>query len=74
LLTPDLIIRRIAGHVEHLHFVDADEAGVVGELTDDALLLVELEELGGGGEVAVSEPVDDEGVAVGQALEAADEA
>lgn len=74
LLPPDLILRRIAGDVEDLHFVDACEAGVVGERADDLLLLVELKELGGGGQVAVAEPVDDEGVAIGETMEAADEA
>ncbi len=73
-LPPYLTLGRIARNVEDLHFVDAGEAGVVGELADDALLFVELEELGGGGEVAVAEPVDDEGVTVREALEAADEA
>jgi hypothetical protein len=53
-LPPHLILRGIAGDIEDLHFVDAGEADVVGELADDFLLLVELEELGGGGEVAVS--------------------
>ena len=46
---PHLVLRGIAGEVEDLHFVDAGEAGVVGELADDLLLLVEFEELGGGG-------------------------
>jgi hypothetical protein len=46
--TPHLILRGITGEVEHLIFVDAGEAGVVGELADDLLLLIELEELGGG--------------------------
>ncbi len=73
-LPPHLVLRGIAGNVEELDFVDADEAGMVSELADDAFLLIELEELRGGGEVAVAEPVDDECVAIREALEAADEA
>jgi len=45
---PHLILRGIAGEVEDLHFVDAGEVGVVGELADDLLLLIEFKELGGG--------------------------
>ena len=49
---PHLILRGITRHIEHLHFVDADKAGVVGELRVGRTL-------------AMAEPVYDEGVAVG---------
>ncbi len=49
--------------------IDAGELAVVGELADELLLGVDLEDLGGGAEVAVAEPVHDDRVAVGQAFD-----
>jgi hypothetical protein len=37
--------------------IDAGELAVVGELADEFLLGVDLEDLGGGAEMAVAEPV-----------------
>jgi len=43
-----------------------------GELADKLLLGIDLEDLGGGAEVAVAEPVHDEGVAVGELADVID--
>ena len=53
--------------------IDAGELAVVGELADELLLGVDLEDLGGGAEVAVAEPVHDDRVAVRQAFDGAGE-
>jgi len=52
--------------------INTGELAVVGELTDELLLGVDLEDLGGGAEVAVAEPVHDEGVAVGELADVID--
>ncbi len=57
LSTTRLVLSRVAGDVEELDFADADEAGLVGELADHLPIRIQLEELRGGPEVAVAQPI-----------------
>ena len=57
--------------LQHLDVVDAVELAVVRELADELLLGVDLEDLGGGAEMAVAEPVHDDRVAVREAFDGA---
>ena len=63
----------LANAMVNLNMIDTSELTVVGELTDELLLGVDLEDLGGGAEVAMAEPVHDDGVAIGETFDGAGE-